>query len=135
MINPAVRQRFALVDEIGRREAEEEYAALTAQAALARQALIAAHGHNRLAVAGCALGGLAFVLWLAQGLSPAAAIVSCAVGLACVVWLLTERIGRRRALAWAESRQRLVRLARRRLDHIDHHGVTDLRRVDGGRPR
>jgi hypothetical protein len=135
MTNPAVRQRLALVDEIGRREAEEEYAALTAHAALARQAVIAAHRHSRWAGVGAVVGSLGFLSFVGQMLSPEAGSVLTAIGIGSFIWLLTDRIGLKRALAWAENRQHLARLARRRLDQVHRHGFAERRLSDYGQPR
>jgi hypothetical protein len=118
-----VMQKANLIEEIGRREAEQEYAARTAGAALARQMLLQSYKHSRWAAFGAVAGCVGIIGSVTDVIAPDGARLLWAIGIASAVWLMTDRWSRQAAISDAEKTERLARSARRRLDQFYGRGA------------
>jgi hypothetical protein len=124
MTIPAVRQELDLNEEINQREAEQDFASLTATAAVAREKVLQAYSHTTWAVIGTVVGVFGFVGFLSQMMSNGLTFLLPALGIASATWLLTDRARRQGALSRAESLEKLARSARRHLDELPSHIFT-----------
>jgi hypothetical protein len=113
MSMPATRQSVTLEFEINRRYLVEDYAARTADAAVARERLVQTYRVRTLAILGSATGGLGLIGLHMGALSPAASDLLLAIGTASAIWLLTGGLTCRDQLERAESLVALALAARR----------------------
>jgi hypothetical protein len=121
MINQGVRQKLDLDEEINQREAEQDFAARTATAAVAREKVLQTYSHTTWAIIGTVVGVFGFIGLISQMISTGLGFLLPAVGIVCTVWLLTDRARRHGVLTRAENLETLARSARRHLDEIHSH--------------